>query len=221
MGVAADLYAENDWRVLWWEMLLRSQRDPTFPDSVADAAWVAFACDSVVRHVRDAFLRRLEFLAERARVVLVLALDENDEAHQLLALLDNYLHERRNPIFATAVHVGPWSADPAMVLRDPADLMPHLGESLFEGLRQCAAVARVRTWISPMFGPRANLNGPFRTKPSVLDLVGFANYDLNRHDCPVIEIDPTGRLYVDGLTNRSLDALAVRILRYHGFGLDE
>lgn len=222
MGIAADLYAENDWRVLWWEVLVRSQRDPTFPKSVDDAAWVAFACDSVVRHLRDPLLRRLEPLAQRARDVLLAAGDANDEPRQLLVLLGNYLHERENPILATIVHAGPWSADPSTVLCLAVDLMPPLDESLVDGLRQCVAVAHTRTWVEPMFSPSGNLEpGQFRAHPSVGDLIGFANYDLRRNDCPVIEIDPSGRLFVDGLTDRSRDALAVRILRYHGFGLDE
>ena len=222
MGVAADLYAENDWRVLWWEVLVRSQTVPNFPASVEDAEWVAFACDSVVRHLRDPFLRQLEPLAERARSLLVFACDAFDGARQLVTLVDNYLRERRNPIFAMTVHAGPWSADPSTVLRNVTELMPPLDESLHDGLRQCTVVARKRTWIEPRLAPSAKLEpGKFRTRPSVRDLIGFANYDLRNNECPEIEIDPTGRLFVDGLSDRGSYTLAVRILRYHGFVIYE
>lgn len=111
MTLARDLFAEDEWRILWWETARRLDGHSAFPEDAEDLSLLAHACEATVRHWNSALRQRLRPVAERAMEHPLLG---TPELAQEMQLLRGFLHECTNPLHGMERELGPWSPDHAV-----------------------------------------------------------------------------------------------------------
>jgi hypothetical protein len=201
-SLARQLFEENDWRVLWWELILHLSNEPDYPRTEADIEMLAYGAEFAVRHLPSPIFQRLLPVARRVWTSRLL----DNARSEVVDMIRGFLFESINPLLADDLQPGSWSAQSEgledRVLQQTVERGPTGMEML---LRRAARLASVRLWIvwtNPgnarwARGWPSEPGHELRRVPTLSDHVGFANYDLRIMGLPEIEIDGTGRLYVD------------------------
>lgn len=201
-SLARQLFEENDWRILWWELILHLSNEPDYPRTEADIEMLAYGAEFAERHLPSPIFQRLLPVARR---VWTSGLLDNART-EVVDMIRGFLFESINPVLADDFQPGPWSARSEGleegVLQQTIERDPVSIDIL---LRRAARLASVRLWIvwTNPGNARWALGWPsepgheLRRVPTLSDHIGFANYDLQEMGLPEIEIDGTGRLYVD------------------------
>jgi hypothetical protein len=203
--LAEDLFHDDEWRILWWEVFVRMHANKEFPNDVEDISFVAYAAESAIRHWNHKVRERLgPAVAKALDHPLVLTEPMATERR----LLQDFIDECMSPSYATETEVGPWSAD------DPHPGQPELErirQLPQQSLRDVAALAHQRlttrawvTWVQRS----SRLAG-------LTEAIGFVNYDLAEVK---VHSDCVGELFVDVPSEANSETLT-RILNYHGFDI--
>jgi hypothetical protein len=205
MSLAADLFAEDEWRVLLWETTLRLEGNADFPADEEDMAFLAYAGETALRHWKWRIRERLKPIAEEALNHPVFA---NGSMRREQELIRSFLHECSNPLYAVEIEPGQWAAS----ARDPSGSeIERLTENECLPAHQILLLALARLARVPVAWTRRR-----SSQAGLSDVIGFANYDLVRADLPLVEVDTVGGLYVlvkSPEQRRRVDT----IISHHGF----
>ncbi|GHJ47442.1 hypothetical protein Cs7R123_47840 [Catellatospora sp. TT07R-123] len=227
-SLPAQLFREDEWRLLWWRVFQAQDADPRFPRGSRDIEWIAYAAEMGVRHWRRSIVRRLAPLVESASASEHAARVPKD----VREMLDDFQHELLNPILALDAQDGPWQVPDTA--EDPdCDCPTGLPTSVDQLMRQASQAIATRFWLQwQQYGQIdwsawwVERHGRTRSRvPTLLDHVGFANYDLRELGLPIIETDGTGRFFIDlnptstiiSLTDEALRERISAVIARHGF----
>ncbi len=229
-SLPAQLFSENEWRLLWWKTFLLQSADPGFPNDHRDVEWIAFAAEMSVRHWCLPVIKRIRPMVDAALEAEYIS----RVSPRVRELLTDFQHEMHNPILARDVQDGPWQAPDTsddLSCGSPTD-PPASFDHLF---KMAAHAVSTRQWLDwrrygdvHWAGGLVERHGRTRSRiPTMWDHVGFANFDLGRAGLPIIEVDDTGRLFVDlgkaaavtsgGLPREELRQRVDRLAARHGF----
>lgn len=205
MSLAADLFAEDEWRVLLWETGLRLDGNADFPADEEDLAFLAYAGEAAIRHWKWRMRERLKPMAREALHHPVLASGSMERERELIR---SFLHECANPLYALETEPGRWAASAG----DPSvSEIERLAEKECLPTQQILLLALAcRTRVPVAWARRRSTHAGLR------DVIGFANYDLGREDLPLVEVDTVGCLYVV-VQSPAQRSRVNKIISYHGF----